>query len=150
MERLKYLILAMLMVALPLAAAGQASSIVRGTVTDADREPIIGATIHEVDAKNRVYAMTSTDINGEFSLQVKNPQNKLKVSYVGFTPQLLDIAPVLEVVLQDASTLQEVTVTAQRTMNDGTMPIPLREISGAVQSINTKAFEGRCAVTVTS
>ncbi|MBD5224430.1 MAG: SusC/RagA family TonB-linked outer membrane protein [Bacteroidales bacterium] len=142
MENIKYTILALLMAALPFLAFAQASDIVRGTVVDSEDEPIIGATIHEVDGKNRVYNMTVTDINGEFSLQVKNPANQLKISYVGFNPQVVKIAPVVNVTLEDASTLKEVVVTAQRTMNDGTMPIPLREISGATQSINTKAFEG--------
>ncbi len=143
MGKIQHILLTLLLVLyMPATALGQASNIVRGTVIDGDNEPIIGATVHEIDGTNRVHSMTSTDINGEFSLQVKNPANKLKFSYVGFTPQVLPIEPVMNVSLQDASTLQEVVVTAQRTMNDGTMPIPIREISGAVQSINTKAFEG--------
>lgn len=121
---------------------GQASSIVRGTVVDETGEPIIGAMLHEVDKNNRVYSNTVTDFNGEFSLAIKNPNNKLKVSYVGFKPQTLSIKPNMHIVMKDASTLSEVQVTASRMSNDGSMPIPMRELSGATQTINTKEFEG--------
>lgn len=121
---------------------GQASSIVRGTVVDETGEPIIGAMLHEVDKNNRVYSNTVTDFNGEFSLAIKNPNNKLKVSYVGFKPQTLPIKPSMHIVMKDASTLSEVQVTASRMSNDGSMPIPMRELSGATQTINTKEFEG--------
>lgn len=121
---------------------GQASSIIRGTVVDENGEPIIGAQLHEVDKNNRVYSNTATDFNGEFSLAIKNPNNKLKVSYVGFKPQTLSIKPNMHIVMKDASTLSEVQVTASRMSNDGSMPIPMRELSGATQTINTKEFEG--------
>lgn len=121
---------------------GQASSIIRGDVVDETGEPIIGAQIHEVDKNNRVYSNTATDFNGEFSLAIKNPNNKLKVSYVGFKPQTLSIKPNMHIVMKDAATLSEVQVTASRMSNDGSMPIPMRELSGATQTINTKEFEG--------
>ena len=142
MGKVKHIFLTLLLTVLPALAAAQSANMVRGTVVDGDNEPIIGATVHEIDKTNRVHSMTVTDINGEFSLQVKNPANKLKISFVGFTAQMLPIEPVMNVKLEDSSTLAEVVVTAQKVMNDGTMPIPIREISGAMQTINTKAFEG--------
>lgn len=142
MGKVKHIFLTLLLTVLPGLAAAQSANMVRGTVVDGDNEPIIGATVHEIDKTNRVHSMTVTDINGEFSLQVKNPANKLKISFVGFTAQMLPIEPVMNVKLEDSSTLAEVVVTAQKVMNDGTMPIPIREISGAMQTINTKAFEG--------
>ena len=101
MGKIQHILLTLLLVlSMPATALGQASNIVRGTVIDGDNEPIIGATVHEIDGTNRVHSMTSTDINGEFSLQVKNPANKLKFSYVGFTPQVLPIEPVMNVTLR--------------------------------------------------
>lgn len=146
MRNLRIIFLLMLMVVTQL-SYGQASSIVRGTVTDVDGEPIIGALIHEVDKNKRVYSNAATDINGEFTMAIKNPKNKIIVSYVGYKPQTLDIEPKLDIVLQDASTLGEVNVVASRLANDGSMPIPMRELSGATQTINTKEFEG---ISVTS
>ena len=136
------LILMLMLLAVAQLSYGQASSIIRGTVVDETGEPIIGAMLHEVDKNNRVYSNTVTDFNGEFSLAIKNPNNKIKVSYVGFKPQTLSIKSNMNIVMQDAATLGEVQVTASRMSNDGSMPIPMRELSGATQTINTKEFEG--------
>ncbi len=142
------LLLIMMLLAVTQLGYGQASSIIRGTVVDETGEPIIGAQLHEVDKNNRVYSNTATDFNGEFSLAIKNPNNKIKVSYVGFKPQTLSIKPNMHIVMQDAATLSEVQVTASRMSNDGSMPIPVRELSGATQTINTKEFEGLSVTSV--
>ena len=146
MKNLSFILLA-LVVSVAQMAFAQATSIVRGTVYDEMGEPIIGAMLHEIDKNNRVYSSAATDFNGEFSMAIKNPQNKIKVSYVGYVAQTLPIQSKMDIVMKDASTLDEVTVTASRLSNDGSMPIPIRELSGATQTINTKAFEG---ISVTS
>ena len=109
---------------------------------DEFNDPIIGALIHEIDKNNRVYSNAATDINGEFTLQVKNPKNKLRVTYIGYDPQTLDIEPKMEIHMKDANVMNEVVVTAQKMSSDNSMPIPQREISGATQTLNTKVFEG--------
>lgn len=141
MKTAKHILTVLLAFALPLLAAAQATT-VRGTVYDELDEPLIGAIVQEIDSRNRVYNSVSTDINGEFSLPVKNPSNKIKISYVGYTPVEMAVQPKIEVKMQSQTQLSEVVVTASKVMNDGTMPIPTREISGAIQSINTKEFEG--------
>jgi len=141
MKTAKHILLVLMTLLLPLTAAAQATT-VRGTVYDEFNEPLIGAVVHEVDSKNRVYNSVSTDINGEFSLPIKNQNNKVRVSYVGYTPVELPIQPKMEIHMDSQTQLGEVVVTASKVMDDGTMPIPLREISGAIQSINTKEFEG--------
>lgn len=141
MGHLKY-ITALLILLMPNMLPAQTSGLVRGTVTDTHKEPLIGCNIQEVDENNRVYTAVITDINGDFSLRVKNPKNKLRFSYVGFSPRIVSIAPVVNVELHEIDQLSEVVVTAQKTIDDGTMPISTREISGAIQRIDTKAFEG--------
>lgn len=138
MKRIQALLLTLLL----LVPAMAQDEVVVGLVTDMEQEPIIGATVQEVDADKRVYASTVSDFNGQFSLQVKSRKHQLKVSYVGFKTQMLNIAPSMKIVLEEATTIQEVVVKGNRMHNDGTMPINSREISGAVQSISTKAFEG--------
>lgn len=141
MNRISYLLLtAMMLVAQSVWA--QSGNMTRGTVVDEFDEPLISAIVSEVDKNNRIISTTATDINGEFALSVKNPKNQIRFSYVGFVSQTLPFQNEFHVKLEDNSKLQEVTVTAQRVHDDGTMPIPKSEISGAVQSINTKAFEG--------
>ena len=50
-------------------------------VVDEGKSPIIGATIQVKGANNG----TITDIDGNFSLEVKNPKAQLQISYIGFT-----------------------------------------------------------------
>lgn len=116
--------------------------VVVGLVTDTEQEPIIGATVQEIDANKRIYASTVSDFNGQFSLQVKSKKHLLKISYVGFKTQQLKITSSMKIVLEESTTIQEVVVKGNKVHNDGTMPINAREISGAVQTISTKAFEG--------
>ena len=121
----------------------QSPMMVTGVVTDSEGEPLIGASIYEVDKNDRIVVTAVTDYNGEFAIKVSNPKaNKLKFTYVGFESSVLPIEPVMNVVLKDNSTLDEVVVTARKLFDDGTLPIDPAEITGAVQSINTKAFEG--------
>lgn len=78
--------LAISMVFLLMALAGHAQEItVTGTVLEAETdEPVIGATVAVPGTK----IGTSTDIDGQFTLRVKEG-TKITVSYIGFDPQTL-------------------------------------------------------------
>ena len=148
MNKLYIIFLTMAMLLTPFIGSAQATGLVRGIVVDDIDEPLIGATVLEVDKNNRVHSTTVTDINGEFSIKVKNPANKLKISYVGFETILLPIKPEMKITMKSNSQLQEVVVTGQRMHDDGTMPISRAEISGAVQSLKTDVFEGIAVASV--
>ncbi|MCM1109592.1 MAG: SusC/RagA family TonB-linked outer membrane protein [Clostridium sp.] len=141
MKHARYLLL-MLMVALMATTTSAQTTTIRGVVYDEFDDPIMGAVIHEVDKNNRVYNTTTTDINGEFSIPVKNMSNKLRVSYVGYERQDFPIQPKMEIKMKSQTSLHEVVVTASKIVKDGSMPVPTREFSGAMQSISTKEFEG--------
>lgn len=147
MEKIRYTLIILLLAFLPSMASGQ-GTVVRGTVFDDMGEPVIGALIHEVDKNNRVYSNAVTDINGEFAVKVKNPKNQLRFNYIGYKTQTLPIEPKMDVVLQNETTIQEVVVIGQKLSSDGSMPIPVREISGATQTLDTKAFEGLSVASV--
>lgn len=71
-----------LFVGVGLGAAAQVN--VKGTVVDAEGEPIIGATVMVEGTQTG----TATDFDGVFTLQVADPAKAvLKVSYVGMEPQ---------------------------------------------------------------
>ena len=72
------------------ALAQQAGDIITGTVSD-DFGPVMMANVVELDASNRIVASTQTDINGNFSFKIKNPKDKLRISYVGLKTQTLPI-----------------------------------------------------------
>ncbi|MDR1737499.1 MAG: SusC/RagA family TonB-linked outer membrane protein [Candidatus Symbiothrix sp.] len=145
-KRLVYLVLLGMAWACPALVTAQdnAGEMIRGKVVSETGEELIFVPILEIDKTDRVVSNAQTDMNGEFSMKIKNRQNRLKVSYVGFSAQTLNIGSqkVFNIVLRESNTLKEVTVTAKRTSSGGTMDIPVNEISFAMQKINTKEFEG--------
>ena len=128
---------------LPLSAqAQQAGDIISGQVTDAFG-PVMMANVIEVDASNRIIAAATTDMNGNFSFKLKNPKDKLKVSYVGYKTQVLPINKTHFVIkMQDQTTIKEVTVTAKKKAQGSGLNVPVKEISTSRQTISTKEFEG--------
>lgn len=112
---------------------------------------VIGGSIIEQDKNGRIVSSTVTDPNGNFSLSIKNPDNKLKVSYMGCKTIITTIKDRIRFDLtmeEDSHVVQEVQITAKRLHNDGTFMIPEREVSGATQTINMRAFEGMSVASV--
>lgn len=128
------------------AQAGAATNLLQGTVTSSsDGEGLIGATISEVDATNRVLSATATNINGQYVLKVINPGNRIVVSYIGFEKQTLPInnRTVINIVLKDnAYSIGQVVVQATKKSSQGGFSIPEREIGTAIQTLDAKEFEG--------
>jgi len=116
---------------------------ISGTVNDA-LGPVMMCNVVEVDGNNRNISFTQTDMNGNFSMTVKNAKNKLKISYVGYKTQVLPIGTRtrFDIKLQDATQIKEVTVTAKRKFNQGGLAIPEREVSVAAQTFSMKEVEG--------
>lgn len=120
--------------------------IVQGTITsNVDGLPLIGVSVTEIDVNNRVVSGKVTDINGHFVLKIKSPDNRLSFSYVGFTKQIKRIEgkKVFNIVLEDnTKEISTVVISAKKKMNQGGYSIPQREIASAMQTIDTKEFEG--------
>lgn len=115
---------------------------VHGTVSD-DFGPLMGATICEIDGSGRIIESTITDMNGNFTMRVKNPKDKLRISFVGLKTQTFQFdRTTYDVKMESSTTLQEVTVKSKKRMQGNSLPIPEREVSFARQSIDAKEFEG--------
>ena len=84
---------------------------VKGTVTDANGETIIGATVRVLGTQNAAI----TDIDGNFTVKA-NPGQTLEISYIGCkTVQVKASNQPLKIVLEDESkTLSEVVVQCAR------------------------------------
>lgn len=85
---------------------------IRGTVVDANREPIPGASIIVKGTRTG----TSTNIEGEFALDVKGEKVTLEVSFIGMKKQTVQVdatrKKMLEITLvDDVKTLEDVVVT---------------------------------------
>jgi TonB-linked SusC/RagA family outer membrane protein len=128
--------------------AQNAGDIISGTVTDAFG-PVMMANVVELDANNRIMASAVTDMSGNFSFKLKNPKDKLRISFVGYKTVTLPINKTkFDVKMKDETTLKEVTVTAKRRAQGSGLAIPTDEISTSRQSIDMKEFEGLALTTV--
>ena len=138
-HRCRAALIACLMLLGSVAAMAQITS-VHGTVSD-DFGPLMGATICEIDANGRIIESTITDMNGNFTMKVKNPKDKLRISFVGLKTQTLPFdKTTYDVKMVSATTLQEVTVKSKKRMQGNSLPIPEREVSFARQSLDAKEF----------
>ncbi len=101
---------------------------IKGTVTDTNGEPVIGANIIIKGSSKG----TITDVDGKFALEV--PENAvLLVSYIGYEPQELEIGnkTVLNIRLQeDMQNLDEVIVVGYGTQTRSSLTSSITEIKG--------------------
>ena len=95
---------------------GQDSRIIRGRVTDSnDGMAVIGANVIEYDKENRIINGTITNVNGDFVLEMKDPDNTIRISVIGYETKEIpaDATKVLAITLAPSNVeLEEVTVTA--------------------------------------
>ena len=143
------IILLFFLLLLPKTVIGQKAGtdfLVQGKITAAtDKLELIGVNVTEIDVNNRVVSGTLTDINGHYVIKIKNAQNKLAFSYLGFVKQVkkIDGEKVINVVMSDNThEISNVVVTAKKKNTQGGFSVPTREIATAMQSIDTKEFEG--------
>lgn len=122
----------------------QEGNIVTGKIYD-DEGPLVMVNVLEVDNNNRIVAATQSDINGQFSLRIKNKADFIRVTYIGYKPKSVPIGDkkFFDIKMEmDNTLLQEAVVSATKVESYGGLAIPDREISSAIQSISAKEFEG--------
>ena len=113
---------------MPLCAQNQT---VTGLVVDVSGEPIIGATVMVVNGT----VGTVTDIDGKFNIKVA-PKSKLKVSFVGYTSQIIsDLKNPRIELLEDQLKLDEVVVLGDYGSQK------LRNATGAIETISTEELK---------
>ena len=128
--------------------AGAQIKNIHGTVKD-DMGELMGASVCEIDGSGRIIEATVTDMNGNFSMRIRNPKDKVRFSYVGCKTQTLPIdRQEYHIKMSSQTTIKEVTVMAKKKLNGGGLAIPEREISYATQTIDMKEFEGLGLTTV--
>lgn len=103
MDKIKNFILLWVIALVALPASAQQRRI-SGTVSD-DIDVIIGANVIEKDKNNRIVSQTITDMNGNFTMNVKDANNTLVVSYIGYKPwsQKVGTKNVFKITLEDAN-----------------------------------------------
>lgn len=105
---------------------------VKGKVTDAESgEGLIGATITVVGTTRGA----TTDIDGNYSVEVPAGSTQLRFAYTGYAEQVIDLTAsnVVEVALKPGTVLDEVVVI-------GYGLVKKRDATGAVSSVSEKDF----------
>ena len=139
-KKIKYLLL---VVCCLISSAAMAQTRISGTVNAPDG-PVMMCNVVEIDANNRNVSYAQTDINGNFSMEVVNTKNKLRVSYIGYKTVTVPIGDqtVFNIEMQDENTLTEVVVKAKAKFRSGGLVIPENEVSVAAQTFNMSEVEG--------
>ena len=140
-NKIKYLILAAF--AMVSAFASAQGIRISGTVMAPDG-PVMMCNVTERDANNRIVSASQTDINGNFSMEIKSKANKLQVSYIGYKTKTVPIGEKteFEIQLEDQQTLKEVVVVAKKRFSHGGLAIPENEVSVASQTFDMSNVEG--------
>jgi len=116
------------------ATVAQSGKMIRGVVSDSiSNERIIGATIAEYDSDNRIVKGTVTDLDGNFVLNIGDPDHVFRVSYIGYrTAEFrLNGREIINILINAASIqVEEVTITAKSSV-DPLTGIAERDITGS-------------------
>jgi len=104
---------------------------VTGKVTDSQSgEGLIGVNI----VVPGTTLGTTTDIDGNFSIKLREDQNQLEISYIGYETQTINATNrVVNVILSQGSVLDEVVVIGYGTVQK-------RDVTGSVASLKPKDF----------
>ena len=104
-----------------------------GTVTDTNKEPLIGVNIKIIGSNTG----TITDVDGKYSIQAKDSKSLIAFSYIGYknVVQAVGTGKKLDIVMeQDTKTIDEVVVVAYGTQQKS-------HLTGAVSSIKGEKME---------
>lgn len=104
---------------------------VKGVVTDNTGEPIIGASVMEMGVSGNGGV---TDIDGNFTVNLKGKSNKLKISYIGMKPQEINVAGKTNVTVKledESNSLNDVVVIGYGTVRK-------KDLTGSVASVSSK------------
>ncbi|MCK4920363.1 MAG: SusC/RagA family TonB-linked outer membrane protein [Bacteroidales bacterium] len=110
------ILLLLILVIAPLRIYAQQGYVLRGTVTEnQSNEPVIGANVIEYDENRRIISGSITDFNGNFAINVKNPNAIIMISSIGYKTEELELngRTVLNIeLISESIDLEEIVVVA--------------------------------------
>ena len=111
---------------------------ISGLVGD-EAGPLMGATVCEIDANGRITESAITDIHGGFTIKVKNPEDRIRFSYVGMKTVTVPIdKKEYKIKMEPVRSLYDYKLLRRRT-GSSSLPIPKREVT---ELIDMSEFEG--------
>ena len=141
--------------------AVKAGDIITGMVVDvSDNAPLMRVNIYEMDSRDRIRAASITDMNGEFSLRLVDPADRLSVSFDGYFTEEQEIKnvnfvrlekqdnPYYELILEIKANGMEAHITENRRDNNGkqvisTSPQKLDDVGQLEKYIDKAESDGK-------
>lgn len=156
-KHMKHILLILCMVTFTSFVSAQ-KHIVRGKVSD-DMGGIIGATVVELDASDRIIQGTITNLDGDYSIQVSSPKSTIQFSYIGYktiTEKVNSRSTINITLLSDAIVMQDVVITAQaigssmtgvnrRDMTGSSTLMTMENVKSSTVSSIDEALQGQIA-----
>ncbi|MCB0581938.1 MAG: TonB-dependent receptor plug domain-containing protein, partial [Phaeodactylibacter sp.] len=133
-----------------LAVQASAQKTLTGRVAEADGTPLVGVTVSEAGTANGTF----TDIDGNYSIKVKDENAVLSFSYTGRQPVTRPVAGLQEinvVLEEDAKILDEVVVTAlgfeekEDELGYASSTVSSGAVTGAAESTMINALSGKAS-----
>lgn len=125
-------VLAISLALLPLSLSGQTVT-VHGTVVDSNNEPLPGVNVYEEGTQNGV----STDLDGHYSITVKNGQSKVNFNCLGFQAEVFkasELSVVKRVVLKEDALMLDDAVAI------GYGSVKKEDLTGSVSAIKAEGI----------
>jgi serpin B len=114
----------------------------------------MGVSVCEIDARGHIVKSAITNINGHFTMKIRNPENRLRFSYVGMITEKRAIDKKKYKIVMESSVTPPfprsndgqsgyrfIPVDGQRRVNSKGLPIPLREVSNVPERISMAEYE---------
>jgi TonB-linked SusC/RagA family outer membrane protein len=128
----------------------QTTAIIKGRVIDAATNEVMPfVNVVEIDDRGRFVVGTVADINGNFVIKVKDLNDSIQVSFIGYKKFMfkIDNRTKIDVTLeQESQTLAEVKITASKIGNDGFTQV--RDRATAVTRMELKEMKSVMSTTV--
>ncbi len=127
-----------------LAQFAKAQGVVISGVVNDDFGPVVMCNVTERDGNNRIVSAAQTDMMGNFSMKIKNPKNKLVITYVGCKTKTIVIGDqtTFDITLEPESTALNEVVVVSKHDNSGGLTIDQKEMTRSQQTFNLSDVEG--------
>jgi TonB-dependent SusC/RagA subfamily outer membrane receptor len=136
----------------PIRLLAQEPLLVRGKVTSSvDKTGLPGSTIAELDRNNRIIKGTTTDLDGNFVIQVTNPENSIQISFIGYETKTypIDGQTVINAELtEEIKMIESVEVYAEKRTNTGFLEVADRDLAIPVEKMSAAEIEEIQATTI--
>ena len=110
----------------------KAGDTISGIISD-KYGPAMMVNVTERDSSDRIVAHTITDLAGNFSFRLVNPDDRMQIPFVGYETVVIPIdTTFFEIKMKEQDDLPQVEMNADSSYKYKGIPIPLREAAKSV------------------